>query len=164
MAVQTFTEAEIRRSFVNCSRGEAQRANLPDGFEDLAWDDLDVLGWVDPKAPQVAYVVVPRDDGPVGVRLRRNNSGSGRARMCSLCCTVHPANGVTLMVANRSGKAGRDGNSVGVDVCADLRCSGYARGWAPTPAVSLLEETTSPEQRVDRLLRNLDVFVRRVVR
>ena len=69
-----------------------------------------------------------------------------------------------LMVANRSGKAGRDGNSVGVDVCADLRCSGYARGWAPTPVVSLLEETTTPEQRVDRLLRNLDVFVRRVVR
>jgi hypothetical protein len=68
------------------------------------------------------------------------------------------------MVANRAGKAGRDGNSVGVDVCADLRCSGYARGLAPLPVVSLLEETTTVEQRVDRLMHNLDVFIRRIVK
>lgn len=162
--MEALTEREIRGSFVNCSRGEAQRAHLPDGIDELAWEDLDFLGWVDPKAPQVAYVVAPRGDRVVGVRLRRNDSGSGRARMCSLCCTVHPANGVSLMVANRSGRAGRDGNSVGIDVCADLRCSGYARGWAPTPVVSLLEETTSAKQRVERLVRNLDGFLRRVLR
>ena len=83
--------------------------------------------------------------------------------MCSLCCTVHSANGVTLMVANRAGKAGRDGNTVGVDVCADLRCSGYARGRVAAPVVSLLEETTAAEQRVERLRRNLDTFLRRVL-
>lgn len=158
------TEREIRSSFVNCSRGEAERANLPDGLETLPWESLDFLGWVDPKSPQLACVVVARDDGVLGIRLRRNASGSGRARMCSLCCTVHPANGVSLMVANRAGRAGRDGNTVGVDVCSDLRCSGYARGWAPTPVVSLLEETTTPEQRVDRLLVNLETFLRRVQR
>ena len=162
--MRSLAEREIRRSFVNCSRGEAERANLPDDLETQRWDDLDFLGWVDPKAPQLAYVVVPQDDGLLGIRLRRNSSGSGRARMCSLCCTVHPANGVSLMVANRAGRAGRDGNTVGVDVCSDLRCSGYARGWAPAPVVSLLEETTTPEQRVDRLMDNLETFLRRVRR
>ena len=157
------TEREIRGSFVNCSRGEAQRANLPEAFDELPWEELDFLGWVDPKAPQLAYVVVP-GDRLLGIKLRRNASSSGRARMCSLCCTVHPANGVTLMVANRAGKAGRDGNTVGVDVCADLCCSGYARGWAAAPVVSLLEETTTAEQRVERLTQNLDTFVRRVLR
>lgn len=158
------TEKEIRRSFVNCSRGEAERAQLPTELEEQPWDELDFLGWVDPKAPQVAYVVVPGEGGPLGVRLRRNTSGSNRARMCSLCCTVHPSGGVSLMVANRSGKAGRNGNSVGVEVCADLRCCGYARGTVPTPVTSLLEESTTKEQRVERLRRNLDAFVRRVVR
>ncbi|MEZ0579503.1 FBP domain-containing protein [Nocardioides sp. MH1] len=157
------TEREIRGSFVNCSRGEAQRANLPASFDELPWADLDFLGWVDPKAPQQAYVVVP-GDRLLGIKLRRNPSSSGRARMCSLCCTVHPANGVTLMAASRAGRAGREGNTVGVDVCTDLRCSGYVRGWAPAPVVSLLEETTTVEQRVERLLLNLDAFVRRVLR
>ena len=158
------TERDIRSSFVNCSRGEAQRANLPENLDDLPWQGLDFLGWVDPKAPQLAYVVVPRDGDLLGIKLRRNASGSGRARMCSLCCTVHPANGVSLMVASRAGKAGRDGNTVGVDVCTDLRCSGYLRGWAPAPVVSLLEETTSVGQRVDRLAHNLDAFIRRVLK
>lgn len=162
--MEAATESEIRNSFVNCSRGEAKRANLPEDLDDVPWADLDFLGWVDPKAPQLAYVVVRRDGVLTGIRLRRNSSSSGRPRMCSLCCTVHPANGVTLMSANRAGQAGRHGNSVGLEVCADLRCSGYARGWAPAPVVSLLEETIPREQRIERLMRNLDSLVRRVLR
>lgn len=162
--MDAITEPAIRDSFVNCSKGEARRATLPGDLEELSWDGLDFLGWVDPKAPQTAYVVVPRDEGLTGIRLRRNPSGSGRARMCSLCCTVHPANGVALMVANRAGRAGREGNSVGVDVCADLRCSGYVRGTVRPPVVSLIEETTTVEERVERLRRNLEAFVLRVLR
>lgn len=162
--MKALSEDEIRRSFVNCSRGAAQRANLPPDLDDLPWADLDFLGWVDPKAPQLAYAVVPRGDELVGIQLRRNSSSSGRTRMCSLCCTVHPSNGVSLMVANKAGKAGRDGNTVGVDVCSSLRCSEYVHGLTPAPVVSLLEETMSIEQRVERLEQNLDAFIRRIHR
>ncbi|MGN6332343.1 MAG: FBP domain-containing protein [Motilibacteraceae bacterium] len=162
--MQALTEREIRASFVNCSRGEATRLHLP-ALDDMPWPDLDFLGWVDPKAPLDAAVVVPVEDRLVGVKLRRNHGmGGGGTRMCSWCCTVHPASGVALMVAQRAGKAGRDGNSTGVDVCADLRCSGYVRGWAPAPVVGLVEETTPVEEKTERLRRNLDSFLRRVLR
>jgi hypothetical protein len=156
---------DLRRSLVNCSRGEAERLAIPDDLDTGAWPDVDLLAWIDPKAPQQAAVVVPRDGGAVGVKLRLNSSSGGRARMCSWCCTVHPGSGVTLVVAARAGKAGRDGNSVGVDVCADLRCSEYARGTTPPPAVSTAAaETMSVDDRVARLRDNLDVFLRRVQR
>lgn len=162
--MEPLTEPQIRGSFVNASKGEAQRINLPDDLPERRWDDLDFLGWVDPRAPQQAAVVVPGPTGPVGVRLRRNSGGGGRSKMCSLCCTVHPSSGVSLMVANRAGKAGRDGNTVGIDVCSSLECSGYARGWLPLPSITPVAETTTPEERVARLRGNLDAFVRRVRR
>lgn len=171
--MDAITEPQVRASFVNATRGEAKRINLPD-LAAQPWAELDFLGWVDPKAPQQAYLVSPtsgRSGGPgepgglVGVRLRRNNAGvGGGTRMCSICCTVHPASGVTLMVAPRAGKAGRDGNTVGIDVCSDLRCSGYLRGWAPLPAISRIGETASVDDKVARLQVNLDTFLRRVQR
>ncbi len=162
--MEPVTGRAIRTSFVNASKGEAQRLNLPDDLDEQPWSQLDYLGWVDPKAPQQAALVVRRQEGPVGVRLRRNSSGGGRTRMCSLCCTVHPSSGVALMVAARAGKAGRDGNTVGLDVCADLRCSGYVRGWLSPPTVSLVAETMSVDDKVARLHTNLDTFLRRVQR
>lgn len=159
------SEAELRRSFVNCSRGEASRLPLPPGLDEMPWPRLDFLGWVDPKAPQHAYAVLEHGDRPLGIRLRRNLGGaSTRARMCSLCCTVHPRGGVTLMTAARAGAAGRRGDTVGLEACHDLRCSGYVRGWAPKPVVSLLEETTTVEDQARRLTENLGTFARRVVR
>ena len=155
---------EIRGSFVNATKGEAQRINLPDDLDEQPWDQLDFLGWVDPRAPQQAAIVVPRDGGLVGVRLRRNDSGGGRTKMCSICATVHPGSGVALMVAARAGKSGRDGNTVGLDICSNLRCPGYVRGWLPLPAISLVAETTPVESRVARMHANLDAFLRRVRR
>ncbi len=158
------TEREARASFVNCTKGEASRLRFPDGLESQPWDEMDFLGWVDPRAPQQACIVAPTPDGVIGVRLRRNTGGGAGTRMCSLCNTVHPSSGVGLMVAARAGKAGRDGNSVGIDLCSDLRCSGYVRGWAPLPAISRIEETGSVEDRAARLQRNLATFLRRVLR
>ncbi len=157
------TEREIRGSFVNCSRGEVARLTVPD-LDLVAWPELDYLGWVDPRAPLQAAVVVPHEGEPMGVRLRRNQGGSGRARMCSWCCTVHPGSGVALMVANRAGRAGRDGNTTGAEVCADLRCSAYARGTLPAPSVSTVAETIPAERRTERLQDNLGAFLRRVLR
>jgi len=41
--MRPMTEQQVRRSFVNCSRGEAQGLTLPKGFADLDWSDLDLL-------------------------------------------------------------------------------------------------------------------------
>ena len=158
------TERQIRSCFVNCSQGEAKRAGLPD-LDAVPWDDLDFLGWVDPKAPLVAYLVLPTaPDALTGVQLRRGTAGPGRkvARMCSLCTTVHSGSGVSLLVARRAGKAGREGNTVGVDVCSDLACSLYARHRIPLPVATPAHETLSVEARIDRLMGNVRRFVDRV--
>lgn len=157
------TEREIRASFVNCTRGEVSRLSIPP-LDEVGWSELDFLGWVDPKAPQQAAVVAPHEGTVVGLRLRRNAPGGAGQRMCSWCCTLHPGSGVALMVANRAGRAGRDGNTTGADVCADLRCSDYARGRATPSVVGLAQETLTAEQKSDRLRRNLGTFVRRVLR
>ena len=162
--MNALTERQIRSSFVNCSQGEAKRAGLPD-LEGVPWDDLDFLGWVDPKAPLVAYLVLPSEsDGVTGIQLRRGTGGPGRkvARMCSLCTTVHSGTGVSLLVARRAGKAGREGNTVGLDICSDLACSLYARHRLKLPVASPAHETLSVDERVARLLRNTRRFVDRV--
>lgn len=162
--MEPLTERQIRGSFVNATKGEATRIHLPDDLADQPWDRLDFLGWVDPRAPQQAALVAPVDGELVGVRLRRNTSSGASTKMCSICCTVHRPSGVALMVANRAGKAGRDGNTVGLDVCADVRCPGYVRGWLPLPAISLVAETISLEDKVARMHTNLGAFLRRVRR
>jgi hypothetical protein len=48
--MQPIAERDIRLSFVNCSKGEASRVNLPTDFTQLRWADLDFLGWRDPGA------------------------------------------------------------------------------------------------------------------
>ncbi len=164
--MEPVTDTEIRGSFVNASKGEAKRLNLPADLPDTRWADLDFLGWVDPKAPMQSYLVVPAEGGLVGVQLRRNTSGVGprRAKMCSLCLTTHSGQGVSLMVARRAGQAGRDGNTVGLDICAGLECSLYARGILPAPTVSAAHETLSTDERIARLQNNLSTFVDRVRR
>ena len=83
--MDALTEKQIRASFVNCTRGEASRLRLPPDLGTTPWDDLDFLGWVDPRSPLHGYLVVPTDGRPVGVQLRRNQRGEGprRTRMCS---------------------------------------------------------------------------------
>ena len=166
--MEPLSEPQVRASFVNATKGEAKRLRVPD-LADQPWDDLDYLGWVDPRAPLQAYLVLPTEDGPdenglAGVQLRRNAGGKGpkRARMCSLCLTTHSGSGVSLMVAPRAGQSGRDGNSVGIDVCADLACSRYVRGLLPPPSPSAIKETLSVDERVARLVRNTRAFVDRV--
>ena len=162
MHVDPLTDAEIRSSFVNCSKGEATRLNLPRDLASLGWDDLDYLGWRDPQAPARGYLVAEHDDRLRGLVLRAPSAGVGRrASMCSLCLTVR-SGGVALMVAPRAGKAGQRGHSVGTPMCADLACSLYVRGLLSTGAV--VHETLTVDQRVDRLNANVHAFVARAMR
>ena len=123
--MRPLTEQQVRRSFVNCSRGEAQGLALPKDFATLDWTELDVLGWRDPRAPLRGYLVVEAQDDVVGIAVRAAESRmSGRtAVMCLLCQTAQPGDAVSLFTARRTGEAGRNGNTVGTYICADLRCS-----------------------------------------
>ncbi|WP_203834510.1 FBP domain-containing protein [Winogradskya humida] len=157
-------EKEIRASFINCSKGEASRIKLPPGT--VAWDDLDFLAWTDPGAPLRALLVVPGADGPVGMVLRRPEARrvtAMRSSMCQVCLTDHAGSGVALFVAPLAGASGRNGNTVGQYICADLACSLYLRG-KRQPKMRLIrrEETLSLQERIDRALTNLAAFTDRV--
>jgi hypothetical protein len=131
--VQALTEKQVRRSFVNCSRGEAAALTLPAGFEDLPWSALEVLGWRDRKAPLRGYLVLPAGEGPVGIALRAADTrmSSRTAAMCLLCQTGQSGDAVSLFTARRAGEVGRNGNTVGTYMCADLACSHRVRTEIP---------------------------------
>jgi hypothetical protein len=123
--VHALTEKQVRRSFVNCSRGEATGLALPKGFDELDWTELDMLGWRDPKAPLRGYLVLEIDQAPLGIALRAADTrmSSRTAAMCLLCQTTRSGDGVSLFTAKRMGEAGRNGNTVGTYICADLACA-----------------------------------------
>ncbi|HEX4790155.1 MAG TPA: FBP domain-containing protein [Actinospica sp.] len=164
--MDALSEAEVRGSFVNCTQGEASRINLPGPLDAIYWESLDYLGWRDPKAEQRAYMVVPRESGPVGIVLRRPKTRGRsllRSSMCSICLTVHASSGVTNFVAAKAGPAGRAGNSVGNYICADLQCSRYVRGMLKSEAATLMEESLDPAEKIHRLRAKLEGFTRSVL-
>ncbi|SDK28722.1 FBP domain-containing protein [Nonomuraea jiangxiensis] len=158
------TEHDIRTSFINCSKGEARRLNLPRDLAASPWPDLDFLGWRDPGAPERAYLVAERDGGLVGIALRLSQDvrrSFTKSTLCSVCVTPHSGAGVALFTAPRVGAAGRQGNTVGLYMCADLACSLYVRGRKQTELGERFESLTV-EERVLRAVTNLDAFLDRV--
>ncbi|MDX6741033.1 FBP domain-containing protein [Actinocorallia sp. A-T 12471] len=163
--MRPLTDPEIRAAFVNCSKGEAKRMDVPRDLAELPWDDLDFLGWRDPGAPDRGYIVTEQDDGLVGVALRAAPStarGYTTRGMCSVCLTVHSSGGVSLMTAKRTGEAGRLGNTVGLYLCADLACPLYLRGKRKTRAAKGLDETLTLEEKIVRAETNLTAFLAKV--
>jgi ribosomal protein S18 acetylase RimI-like enzyme len=59
--MKPLTETDVRSSFVNLTKGATKRLNLPTDLAERPWDDLDYLGWQDPKAPQNHYLVAEHD-------------------------------------------------------------------------------------------------------
>ncbi|NDZ80759.1 FBP domain-containing protein [Streptomyces sp. SID10853] len=160
------SETEIRNSFVNCSKGEAKRVNIPHDLEEVPWDDLDFFGWRDPGAPDRAYLVAEDDGRLLGLVLRAPNGASRgftSRSMCSLCLTTHTSGRVVLMIARRPGEAGRQGNTIGQYLCADLACSLYVRDKKPTGAGWAFKETLSVDEKVARTRTNVLAFIERVI-
>jgi hypothetical protein len=161
--VKPVVESEIRASFVNCTKGEAKRLNVPRDLAEQPWTDLDFLGWRDPQAPARSYLVAEHAGRLCGLVLRAPKAGiARRSSMCSLCLTVR-SGGVSLMVAPRAGKAGQGGNSSGTYMCADLACSLYVRGKLSASGPVVYESLTV-EEKVQRLTANVDTFLARVLR
>jgi hypothetical protein len=129
------TEGTIRTSLVNATRKEVSDLTLPAGFADLDWERLDVLGWRDPKLAKRSYVIVPTDDGPVGILLLRAEATPRSRAQCSWCQDVRLPNDVVLYSAKRAGAAGRKGDTVGTLVCEAFQCSHNVRR---TPPVAYL--------------------------
>ncbi|WP_395297950.1 FBP domain-containing protein [Kitasatospora hibisci] len=159
--MKMLTEQEIRSAFVNCTKGEASRLNVPRDLAESPWDDLDFLGWRDPQAPDRAYLATELDGRTVAVALRSSGAAAWQARrsICSLCVTTHTG-GVSLLVAPRAGRAGKQGNSVGAYICSDLACSLYVRG--KREVGTRLHESLTVEEKIRRTEANLAAFVARV--
>ena len=161
--MHTHTESEIRKSFINCSKGAAQRINIPQDVLHTAWEQQIFLGWYDPKSPRAGYVVVETDDGLRGLVMEKSaQKATGGARMCQICLTLHPASGVSLVSIQRSKSAKDKYSSVGTYVCSNLACSDYTLGRRKPECVRQMEETMSPEERAERTLENMRGLVQRV--
>ncbi|MFD0902979.1 FBP domain-containing protein [Actinomadura sediminis] len=166
--MRSITERELRSCFVNCSKGDAKRLNLSKDFDQSPWDDLDFLGWRDPKAPDRAYLITETSERLTGIALRIA-SAPGKARgfnstnLCSFCQTVHLGGGIALMSARRGGEAGKQGNTVGRYLCADLACSLYVRGKKQTLLGDGHGDGVPLEEKVSRIRTNLDAFLAAVV-
>ncbi|MFE2349280.1 FBP domain-containing protein [Kitasatospora cineracea] len=159
--MRELTDPEIRAAFLNCSKGEAKRLNLPRELPEQPWPELDFLGWRDPQAPDRAYLVAELDGRPQAVVLRSSSGASWQPRrsICSLCVTTHTG-GVSLLVAPLAGPAGRQGNSVGAYMCSDLACPLYVRGLRETG--TKIHESLTQEQRIERMRGNLAAFLAKV--
>ncbi|WP_029431085.1 FBP domain-containing protein [Blastococcus sp. URHD0036] len=161
--MEPLTEPQIRRSFVNCSKGEANAVTLPRDLDQLPWADLELLGWRDAKAPLRGYLVVPGEGRPVGISLRAADTKmSGRtAAMCLLCQTAQPGDAISLFTARRVGEAGRNGNTVGTYICADLGCAQRVRTEIPQwlrerdPDEVVAERTAELRRRVHGFLESV---------
>lgn len=154
---------DMRRSFVNSSKSQVKAMTLPAKFAELPWESLDFLGWRDAKAPNRGYLVVRRDGGVTGIAVTTQASGAARrfAGLCDLCNTAHHVSDVALFAARRAGAAGREGNTVGMYMCADLACSLYIRGLKDLDVPQ--GETAAPTVRAERLTTRLETFVQRVL-
>ena len=122
--MKPLNESDIRRSIVNASKGEIERMPLP-GLHEVLWEEREYLGWRDHGAPLRGYLVHWVDDRPVGIVLQASGASMrpGISAMCSFCRTPQPSDQVSLFSAARAGQSGRDGNTVGTYICADLACS-----------------------------------------
>jgi hypothetical protein len=155
---------EIRASFVNCTRGEAKGVTLPAPPAEIRWDQREFLGWRDPKAPARAYLVLPFGGEVIGLALRAAAPPKPRLRsnICGFCTTTHALADITLFSARRAGKAGREGNTLGIYACGNLACSQYVRGELKSDVPQPYESLTV-EERAARLEEKLHKFVARVL-
>jgi hypothetical protein len=156
--MKPLSPTDIRESFVNASQGESERVPLP-GLHEVIWENREYLGWRDPQARQRGYLVYWQGERPVGIVLRASESSlrPGISAMCSLCRIAQPSDQVALFSAPRAGQAGRDGNTVGTYICADLACSHLIRILPPASDMQ-----PSPEEilagRSETLIARVEAF------
>lgn len=160
--MRPFTEKSLRSAFINCSKGAASRISIPAEILEPA-EDRFFLAWSDPKSPQTAYLVAETETGLRGLVMEKRKSlGSGGARMCQICLSLHSSTGVSL-VSIPTAKSSQDNyGSIGGYLCTDLACVDYTLGRKKPEGVRQMEETLTQEQRVERALANVDRLISNV--
>lgn len=160
--MNTLTEARIRASFVNASKGDATRATLPD-LSAIDCSSLDYLGWQDPRKPVLHYVALELDGDLAVMMLRGTGKPPARKMMCAWCEDVVDGIHAASFVAPLAGAAGRRGNTIGTSVCADFGCSRHVR--RPPQVHELRTEDPAllayyQEKRIEGLRERSTNFVR----
>jgi hypothetical protein len=131
----------------------------------MPWEDLDFLGWRDPKAPNRSYLVTERDDRLMGIVLQMTSGRNAglRCNICSLCLTTHTGGGVSLAAAHKARGLGKETDSVGEYICTDLACSLYLRGVKKPEHGDRIRESLTVEEQVARLRTKLSNFLDKLV-
>ena len=130
----------------------------------MLWDDREFLGWRDPQAARRGYIVSWIDDRAVGIVVR-SAGGSlrpGIAAMCSFCHSPQPATQVRLFSAARAGESGRNGNTIGTYICADLACSIMIRIFPGMSELRLMRDELI-ERRSTGLTSRVEAFTARIL-
>lgn len=159
--MRTLTDPQIRASFVNASRSERKNLSLPAGFDDLAWDAIDFLGWRDPRFPSIGYLIADIDGEPVGLLLRQTESRTRNRPQCSWCSDITLPNDVVFYATKRAGDAGRRGDTVGTLICENFECSQNVRRLPPSAYLGFDREAAR-DRRIEALREHVDAFVRDV--
>ena len=162
----TLTDALIRDSFVNASKGDAKRATLPD-LDALDFERLDYLGWQDAKRPRLHYVSLELDGQVATLMLRGAENAPTKKMLCAWCEDIVDGVHAASFVAPLGGASGRRGNSVGTSICADFRCSRNVRR-APSSFELRTEDPAllayHQEQKIAGLRERSAAFVRAVAK
>jgi len=159
--MEFYSRAEILAAFQGATRSEVKRVTFAADFDAVEFGKLEYYGWVDPKIPRRAYLVVDGSDGPIALLINRAAvTPRGRA-MCTWCNDVNLADEAVLYTVRRSGAAGRKGDTLGALICANFGCSRNVRQLPPAyhkgTDLELLRQ-----RRVDDLRRAVHGFVDKV--
>lgn len=121
---------------------------LPRDLDAMKWDQLDFLGWIDIGTSR-GFMVTEHRGELRGLAFTRENIPPARSRatMCSLCKTVHSAQGVRLFTASHPRAAER---RLGDYFCDDLLCSLRVRRLVPLPP-NQMPETITADEKILRL-------------
>jgi hypothetical protein len=152
------TETTLRASFVNASRKETSDITMPDGLDQLDWNELDYFGWRDPKLGRRAYIVVPVEGELVGVVLKQAEASPRTRAQCTWCQDVKLPNDVVFYSAKRVGAAGRNGNTLGTLICEEFQCSPNVRKPVP-PAYLGFDVELARAHRIETLRARSAGFV-----
>ena len=159
--MHSLSEKQIRSSFINASLRERKAITLPENFDSLDWDNLEFLGWRDPKLPLVGYVVTVLDDAPMGIMFRKTEGKIRNRPQCSWCEDVDLPNDVVFFNARKGGQAGRDGDTIGILVCAEFQCPANVRMMKSLPYLGFDREA-EVNRRIDVLREHVLNFAGRV--
>ena len=157
------SESTLRKSFVNCTKGAAQRINTPKEVLNGETEERIFLAWSDPKSPQKAYLVAETSQGVRGLVMTRKKAPTkAGARMCQFCLTLHSSTGVSMFSIPTSKSSQDNYGSLGTYICTDLDCTAYVTGKKKPEGIRQMDESLSVEERIERTRSNVVGLIERV--